>query len=398
MDHMIDGSENACMKKKRLLIVNNNMHIGGVQKALLNLLREIEGEYEITLLLLYRGGALLDGIPRGVHVVEAEGAFRLLGMTSQDVASPARKLARGVLAAETRIFGRGFLLRFLYPWQRKLRGFDAAVAYLHSGAPRAFYGGCCEFVLHCVEAEKKYAFLHCDYGKIGADSGYNRRLYRQFDRLAACSAGIRAAFLSYMPDLEERTFVVPNCLNFGAVRAEADRGTALPPSQERIVVTVARLGKEKGVLRAIRAAADLKDRLHYYILGDGVQRAQAEEMIASLGLSRTVELLGEQENPYGYMRTADLLLIPSFSEAAPMVIGEAACLGTPVLTTRTSSAREMVEQTGFGWVCENSTDGIRQGLTYLLEHPEELDRRRAALKQRRFDDGLAKTRFMELME
>lgn len=77
MDHMIDGSENACMKKKRLLIVNNNMHIGGVQKALLNLLREIEGEYEITLLLLYRGGALLDGIPRGVHVVEAEGAFRL---------------------------------------------------------------------------------------------------------------------------------------------------------------------------------------------------------------------------------------------------------------------------------------------------------------------------------
>ena len=44
------------------------------------------------------------------------------------------------------------------------------------------------------------------------------------------------------------------------------------------------------------------------------------------------------ENPYGYMRAADVLLIPSFSEAAPMVIHESALLGTPILTTETSSA------------------------------------------------------------
>lgn len=38
---------------KRVLIVNNNMHIGGVQKALVNLLHEIHGDYEVTLLLFY---------------------------------------------------------------------------------------------------------------------------------------------------------------------------------------------------------------------------------------------------------------------------------------------------------------------------------------------------------
>ena len=40
-------------------------------------------------------------------------------------------------------------------------------------------------------------------------------------------------------------------------------------------------------------------------------------------LSENVTLLGEKENPYGYIKAADLLLIPSYSEAATMVIGEA---------------------------------------------------------------------------
>ena len=48
---------------KRILIVNNNMHIGGVQKALLNLLQTLHADYDITLLLFYRGGALLNEVP-----------------------------------------------------------------------------------------------------------------------------------------------------------------------------------------------------------------------------------------------------------------------------------------------------------------------------------------------
>ena len=64
---------------KRILIVNNNMHIGGVQKALLNLLQTLHADYDITLLLFYRGGALLNEVPSDVHVCAAGGAFRYFG-------------------------------------------------------------------------------------------------------------------------------------------------------------------------------------------------------------------------------------------------------------------------------------------------------------------------------
>ena len=53
---------------KKILIVNNNMHIGGIQKSLLNLLTALTqyrgAEYEIDLLLFAKCGALLDEIPK----------------------------------------------------------------------------------------------------------------------------------------------------------------------------------------------------------------------------------------------------------------------------------------------------------------------------------------------
>ena len=45
---------------KKILIVNNNMHIGGVQKSLLNLLRSIGDSYDITLLLFFKGGEYMQ--------------------------------------------------------------------------------------------------------------------------------------------------------------------------------------------------------------------------------------------------------------------------------------------------------------------------------------------------
>ena len=101
-------------------------------------------------------------------------------------------------------------------------------------------------------------------------------------------------------------------------------------------------------------------------------------------------------NPYGYLKAADVLLIPSFSEAAPMVIGEAAILGTPVLSTRTSSAEEMIVRPGYGWVCDNTQSGITEGLGLLLANPEILKSRRESMKQMVFtnSDAIAAFRYL----
>ena len=69
---------------KKLLIVNNNLHIGGVQKALISLLWKIRGRYDITLLLFYPGGEYADALPPDIRVITSKSGYRYLGMTQQD--------------------------------------------------------------------------------------------------------------------------------------------------------------------------------------------------------------------------------------------------------------------------------------------------------------------------
>ena len=72
---------------KRILIVNNNMHIGGVQKALLDLLNEIHKDHDITLLLFYNGGGLMKSVPEDVRVFSPAAPFKYWGMTKKDAAT-----------------------------------------------------------------------------------------------------------------------------------------------------------------------------------------------------------------------------------------------------------------------------------------------------------------------
>ena len=376
------------------------MHIGGVQKALVNLLKEIASEYEVTLLLFYKGGELLRDVPENVRVITACRVLRGWGATREDAGGLRLQLSRAFSAAITRAAGRKWICRILFPFQKKLRGYDVAISYLHSGNDHVFYGGCNEFVLRCTEAEKKISFLHCDYEKMRAGSRYNASIYQKFDAIAACSAGCKDAFSAVFPELKQKVQVVRNCHDYERLHHDAAQAPVALSKTSVNVVTLSRFGREKGVLRGIQAAADVQragKKLRYYIIGNGVEYPKAAAMVKRLGLETSVTLLGEMLNPYGYLKAADVLLIPSFSEAAPMVIGEAASLGTPVLSTRTSSAEEMIVCSGYGWVCDNTQVGITEGLERLLANPEILKSHRESLEKMEFTNSEAITEFRHLI-
>ena len=195
--------------------------------------------------------------------------------------------------------------------------------------------------------------------------------------------------------------VVENCCDFDAVRKAAQREPVLFPEEKLHIVTVARLGREKAVDRGVLAIAglgELGDRIHYHIIGSGMEEAKIRQVIAKEGMEASVTLYGDRKNPYGFIEAADLLLIPSVSEAAPMVIREAAVLQTPILSTRTSSAEEMVEKTGFGWVCDNTVEAMTQALRNILDNPELLKEKEAFLHTCRHSNEEAIRQFCRLAE
>jgi len=386
---------------KKILFVNNNMKVGGVQKSLYNLLWALQGKYDITLLLFSKTGAYVDQLPPAVKVITCDSWFRLLGI-SQGECKGFDKLMRGGLVLLCRLFGRKTAMRLVLASQKMLPDtYDCAISFLQNGNVRNFYGGVQEFVLKKVRAGKKVAFLHCDYENCGANHPANNGLLQAFDVVAACSDGCRRAVERVLPNIPCRCVTVRNCHRLEEIANLAETDPVVYQEDRIHVVMVSRLSHEKGIHRALEAMAyaATKDRLmELHIVGGGPMEEKLRQRAGELGVEEHVHFYGEQPNPYRYMKNADLFLLTSFHEAAPMVIEEAGCLGIPVLTVRTTSSEEMVTAQNAGWVCENDQQALNEALTRILADKEALGAQKYKLQSAGMDNTQALAQFEKMIE
>lgn len=353
---------------KKILIVNNNMHIGGIQKALLNLLDEIKGKYDVTLLLFCKIGELSESIPKEIKVKEPGKRLRILGMTHAEAKADGifTLIRRSFWTVLTRIFKTRVTFNLLTRLC-SLGEYDCAVAFMQNGDESVFYGGCAELVLNSVKSENKVCFIHCDFLNYGGNNRYNRETLKKFDKVAAVSESVGKKLLKAVPELCDKLCVVHNCVNYKEI--EILKNEYNPDYSDCInLFTAARLHREKGILRMIPIFKHIKDKgidFVWRIAGDGPERNEAAAMIKEYGLENEIKLLGNLVNPYPHFYRSDIVLVPSYDEAAPMVFSEAEALGTRVFTTDTTSAAEMVGDSG--WVCANSDEEIEKALADVLE-------------------------------
>lgn len=390
---------------KKIIIVNNNMRVGGVQKSLYNLLWTMhkEQKYDVTLLLFRKTGSYVENLPDSVKVIECGGPFKYMG-ESQSFFKHSLKdsLMRGTLASISRLFGHNAAVRLMLIKQPKLsEKYDCAISYLHNGRKKSFYGGVQDYVLNCIDAERKIAFLHCDYSKCGSNHSENNRMMAEFDKIAACSDGCGQVFESVLGDLKGKSVTVRNCHLFEEIKALADDNTVIYDESSINVITVARLSSEKGIDRAIKAvfeaiAKGIPIKLH--IVGNGALYDELASFVKDKGITDNVIFYGEQQNPYRYIKNADLLLIPSYHEAAPMVIDEARCLGVPLLSTETTSSKEMIIDEKCGWVCENSQEALNEALYNLTSNRDLLVACKQRISENPPDNSLAVRQFESLVE
>lgn len=349
--------------KKKILIVNNNLDMGGIQKSLVNLVKEIYRDYDITLLLFSKSGSLLQEIPEEVKVITPRRGYRILGLDREELKKhPVLFVLKAFMLMYAKLFSRRSALKLLGIFQKEIGGYDAVVSYSHLPHTKYFGNGCAEFVLDKTKCDNKICFVHCDYLNFGGRTEANNRTYTEFDKIACCSASVRESLLfgSRLP--EDKVYTVRNFYDLKLVDYPSDAERLFDESAIN-VVTIARLSEEKGILRAIEALFQSKRRdIRYYIIGDGPQKEKIASLIKKYEMEKCVMLLGEQRDPYQYLNQADWLLVPSFHEAAPMVWDEAMLMGIKVLTTNTTSAEEMID-CGRGIVCRNSTEGILCALT-----------------------------------
>ena len=373
---------------KKIVFVINNLEVGGVQTSLLNLINEIHTFYDITVLSFYADESYKSKLPDDVKLVSLKFPLRHLGLSSKDVKSSFRYFTRAVFVILTKLIGRSRVIKLMSLFQKRLSGFDYAISYLHEAPPKNFYGGCNEFVLNKIDATHKIAWLHCDFALNGADYEKSYRIYSRFDKIIACSEGVKKTFLSCIPKLNGKTVSLRNCNNYRKIEAGAENPIKYDKNYFN-VLTVSRLSEEKGIERmlyATRFCLDKGCKLKYHIVGSGGREGFLKEKAKELRIEDNVVFYGNKVNPYPYFCNADLFVLPSYHEAAPMVFDEASYLGVPILATETTSTTEMILDNGFGFVCENSQDALSTSLYDVISDAKKLSLIKDRMKNTSFNN------------
>ena len=152
-----------------------------------------------------------------------------------------------------------------------------------------------------------------------------------------------------------------------------------------VLATVGRLSYEKGNDRLLKACQMLKAdgyAFHIWLIGDGQERSNLEQMVHTFGLWEHVTFWGFQSNPYPYMSEADLIVVPSRYEGLSTVVTESLILGKPVVTTPCSGMQELLGDSEFGLITEDSVSGLHAGLKRMLDDPGLLKQYAALSAQR----------------
>lgn len=385
---------------KKILFVINTLGQAGAETALLSLLRSMDREScEISLYVLTGQGEMVHRLPDGV---------KLLNKTYQDtsvLSSEGRKhLKKTVLHA---LFTRGNCLR-LFPYMLKnafhmlLTGkvladkllwrvlsdsgmqlteeYDLAVSYLE--------GGSAYFVADHVKAKKKTAFIHVDYGKAGYTRALDRNCYLKFDRIFTVSDEVRNAFLTVYPELADRTEIFHNILNREDILEKSLEGEGFTDDFTGLrILSVGRLTTQKAFEISIEAMKYLKDageQVRWYVLGEGDQRKKLTDKIAELDLKQDFLLLGAKENPYPFMREADIYVHASRFEGKSIAIQEAQILGKPIVVSDCSGNREQVVPDADGLMCDLTPESLCESIQRFIRDAalrEKLGKAAAAKNQ-----------------
>lgn len=354
---------------KKILFVINHMDMGGIQRALVELLKQIGSMYDISLMVIKPDGVLMNELPATVKVIRASDMLLASEQSLSACKNSTVKVIKALFSAWSRLFSRRIpayiTARF---FQRNIGDYDAAISFTQPVASRLYFNLSNEVVLYSCTARKKITFVHCDFLSYGGNDACNRSMYLRFDQIAAVSDSVGEKVVKAIPEVRNKLVTVYNCHDEAMIKCLAE-DNSMTYNEKYSVVTVARLSTEKGIERCLEIFAKLRRDgvdIRWHIVGDGPSRAIIEEKIAECGAEDAIVLHGMQVNPYRYMKNADLLFLPSYHEAAPMVFGEAEILQIPVLTTNTTSAMELVQNRECGWVCEQGADSIEDVLRQVI--------------------------------
>lgn len=270
--------------------------------------------------------------------------------------------------------------------------YDVEVAFLEFLATKVLTGSSSKAV--------KVAWLHTDIfeheGSTSLFSSKKKLLkgYQNFDKIVCVSDATREKFCNET-NLYQETITIYNPVNKESIINKSTANCDFVKSKDKFtIMTIGRLMEAKGYLRLCEVINELKNKyknIEVIILGEGAERDKIETYIKENNLQENIKLFGFKENPYSYLKQADLFISCSYVEGFSLALAEAITLGIPVISTATAGPIDILENGEYGLLVENSNEGIYNGLDDILSGRCPIEKLKEKAESRKFFFDISKT-------
>lgn len=356
--------------KKVFIYIHQSILKGGVEKVFYNLFNNLpDDEYQVT--VLNYCGYLTDDLQTVFYKGQKHRYWFYYDEWSNNL----------VKKFFQRVHNK-FMAKLLPIWL-KMQRYDIAIA-----AQEGMYA---KFVDENIRAKRKLLWIHNDMKLCRFTEKYfsspqdEKACYEHFNGVACVSESVKQSMLERFGKMNN-LHVIYNPIDTNEIDRKLKE--ELPKRGiEPLFVCVGRLVAQKGFDRLLPICKKLNEegfRYTVWILGEGSDRFKLEEFIQDNNL-HNVKLLGNQKNPFVFMKQADWLLCVSRHEGFNMVLHEAVYCECPIITTVNAGTKEFLGDSQYGIVLDNSDEAIEKGMRMVLTDEKIRDKYYlAAIERKKF--------------
>lgn len=356
--------------KKKLLIAVHTLQLGGVEKIVVNLLKRMDKQkYDITLLSIVDDGIFkkdVMNIPGIKYKYFFKGYFK---RSRNDINSKFYKISTRMMNIIWKWYL--FLIKYFpkYLYKKNIKEvYDIEIAFMEGKVAKIIANS-------NNKNSKKVAWIHTDIENISRKNMFvsldeEIDCYKKFNKIVCVSTDVKFHFC-HKTGITENVVVQLNPINIKEILEKSKE-----PIKEKmihngiIICAVGRLAFEKGYDRLLKVHRKLlREHINntIWIVGEGLERARLEEYIKDNKLEESVQLVGYTQNPYKYLKEADIFVCSSRIEGLSSTVIEAAVLDEPIITTLCSGMRDILgDDNTNALIVPNHTYNLYKGLKKLI--------------------------------